>query len=58
MNTTGQYHSALHDSDNVFHIDGDCVFGAQIKLSCRCAERRPEKMCDACELNHLRRLKA
>ena len=31
MGKAGQYHSALHDSDNKYHIYSDCPQGNNIK---------------------------
>lgn len=44
----GQYHSALHDSDNVYHIDPDCSQGRNIKNRCCCTERAPRMPCRYC----------
>ena len=35
------YHSALHDSDNVEHTDPTCPSATSIIRRCYCLERRP-----------------
>ena len=49
MGKAGQYHSALHDSDNKYHIYSDCPQGNNIKNRCRCTEVQPEELCEWCE---------
>ena len=46
--TGEQYHSALHDSDNVYHIDQDCSLARNIKKRCACTARTPRKPCPNC----------
>ena len=46
MGKAGQYHSALHDSDNKYHIYSDCPQGNNIKNRCRCTEVQPEELCE------------
>ena len=46
--TGGQYHSALHDPDNVYHVDQDCSLSRNIKNRCACTERVPRKPCPNC----------
>lgn len=44
----GQYHSALHDSDNVYHVDSDCSLARNIKNRCSCTGRAPRIPCPKC----------
>lgn len=48
MRRAGQYHSALHESDNRYHIYSDCPQGGNIKMRCRCDES-PTKLCQWCD---------
>ena len=43
----GQYHSALHESDNRYHIHSDCPQGSNIEKRCYCDES-PVKLCQWC----------
>ena len=49
MSKVDQYHSALHDSDNRYHIYSDCPQGNNIKKRCRCDESQPDKLCEWCD---------
>ena len=49
MSKVGQYHSALHDSDNRHHIYSDCPQGNNIKKRCGWDESKPEKLCEWCD---------
>ena len=46
----GQYHSALHDSDNVYHLDPDCYLARRIHNRCACTSDglKPSKPCPKC----------
>ena len=44
----GQYHSALHDSDKVYHLDPGCYLARNIRNRCTCAARVPGKPCPRC----------
>ena len=52
--STQPYHSARHDSDNVYHTDPDCDHANNILERCWCSARRPSKLCDLCNLNQQR----
>ena len=43
-----RYHSALHESDNRYHIYPDCPHGSNIKRRCDCDES-PVKLCQLCD---------
>jgi cytochrome P450 len=45
---TGQYHSALHDPDNVYHLDPACYLARNIHNRCSCDSRVPGKACPRC----------
>ena len=49
MSEVDQYHSALHDSDNRYHIYPDCHQGNNIKKRCWCDESQPDKPCEWCD---------
>ena len=48
MSKVDQYHSALHESDNRYHIHSDCPQGNNIKKRCRCDKSQPDKLCEWC----------
>ena len=48
MNKVDQYHSALHDSDNRYHIYLDCPQG-NIRDHCRCELLRPDTLSEWCD---------
>ena len=45
---TRQYHSALHASDNVYHLDPDCHLARNIRNRCTCDARVPGRACPQC----------
>ena len=49
MSKVDLYHSALHDSDNRYHIYPDCPQGNNIKNHCRCEALQSDKLCEWCD---------
>ena len=49
MSKVTQYHSALHDSDNRYHVYPDCPQGNKIRKCCTCYESQPDRCCEWCE---------
>ena len=52
MSKVVQYHSALHDSDNRYHVYSDCPQGnniIKIIKRCTCDKPQPIRCCEWCD---------
>ena len=52
MTNVEQHHSALHESDNRYHIYKDCPQGNNIKNRCRCNRAQLDQLCEWCAARH------
>ena len=50
MSSARQFHSAKHDSDNVYHTYYDCQQAENIHERCWCTAKRPSNLCQLCSL--------
>ena len=48
MSKVDQYHSALHEADNRYHVYPDCPQGNNIQSRCWCIQARPDQLCQWC----------
>ena len=49
MSKVARYHSALHESDNRYHVHADCPWGNEIITRCTCDRSRTIRRCRWCD---------